>query len=118
MNPEEETDCDRGLVYDKVPEILTRGHQVSQKRVAKIEERAAYAKNLILPTAYPFTKLVRVYSIVLSFNSKCIKGREILSRLLAEGRMSTWKLESLRTRVPTTTLPLLVSPAWLVRWVG
>ena len=87
MNPEEEDDYDRGLVYDTVPEILTRGHQVSQKRVAKMEERAAYAKYLILPTAYPFTKLVRVYSIVFSFISKCRKGREILSRLLAEGRI-------------------------------
>ena len=38
MNPEEENDYDRGLVYNKVPEILTCGHQVSQKRVAKIEE--------------------------------------------------------------------------------
>ena len=60
MNPEEEDDYDRGLAYNKVPEILTRGHQVSHKRVAKIEERAAYAKYMILPTAYPFTKLVRV----------------------------------------------------------
>ena len=52
-----------------------------------MEERAAYAKYLILPTAYPFTKLVRVYSMVFSFISKCRKGREILSRLLAEGRV-------------------------------
>ena len=77
-------DYDRGLVYDKVPEILTSGHQ---KRAAKIEERAAHAKYLILPTAYPFTKLVRVYSVVFSFISKCRKGREVLSRLLAEGRV-------------------------------
>ena len=42
---------------------------------------------MILPTAYPFTKFVRVYSMVFSFISKCIKGREILSRLLAEGRI-------------------------------
>ena len=48
MNPEDEDDYDRGLVYDKVPEIVTRGHQ---KRVAKIEKRAAYAKYLIMPTA-------------------------------------------------------------------
>ena len=52
-----------------------------------MEERAANAKYLILPTAYPFTKLVRMYSIVLSLISKCRKGREILSRLLAEGRI-------------------------------
>ena len=81
MNPEEEDDFDRGLVYNKVPEILTCGHQVSQKRVAKIKERADYAKYMILPfhPSYPFAKLVRVYSIVFSFITKCRKGREILS---------------------------------------
>ena len=42
---------------------------------------------MILPTAYPFTKFVRVYSMVFSFISKCRKSREILSRLLAEGRV-------------------------------
>ena len=56
-------------MFDKVPKILTRGHQLSHKGVAKIEERAAHAKYLILPTAYPFTKLVLVYSIVFSFIS-------------------------------------------------
>ena len=47
---------------------------MSQKRVARIEERAAYAKYLILPTAYPFTKLVRVYAVV--FTSSQSVGRE------------------------------------------
>ena len=60
---------------------------MSQKRVARIEERAAYTKYLILPTAYPFTKLVRIYAVVFSFISKCMRGREVLSRLLAEGRV-------------------------------
>ena len=87
MTPEEENDFDKGMVYDKVPEILTRGHQVSQKRVSKIEERAAQAEYLILPTAYTFPKLVRIHSMVFSFVSKCRRGRKILSRLLAEGRL-------------------------------
>jgi hypothetical protein len=50
MNPEEEDDHDRGSVNDKIPEVLTCRHQVSQNRVARLEERAAYAKYLILPT--------------------------------------------------------------------
>ena len=41
MKPEEEDNYDRGVVYDRMPEVLTRGHQVSQKREARIEERAA-----------------------------------------------------------------------------
>ena len=43
MTPEEEDNYDKGLLYEKVPEILTRGHQVCLKRVNKIEERAAQA---------------------------------------------------------------------------
>ena len=64
INPEEETDYDRGLVYEKIPEILTRGNLISRKRVAKIEERDAYAKYLILLTAYPFTTLVTCENVL------------------------------------------------------
>ena len=68
MTPEEEDDFDKGMIYDKIPEILTRGHEVSQKRVTKIEERAAKVEYLILPTAYTFPKLVRIHSMVFSFH--------------------------------------------------
>ena len=40
-----------------------------------------------MPTAYPFTKLLRNYAVIFSFISKCRKGREVLSRLLAERRV-------------------------------
>ena len=53
MSPEEEEDYDRGLVYEKVPEVLTRGHVVTQRRVELIEERAAHSGYLILPTKKP-----------------------------------------------------------------
>jgi hypothetical protein len=87
MNKEEEEDYNRGLVFEKVPEILTRGHVVSEKRVSMLEERAAHANYLLLPTTFSFPKVVRIYSIVFSFVSKCRRGRIVLSRLLCEGKL-------------------------------
>jgi hypothetical protein len=55
-------------VYEKIPEVLTRGHVVSTKRVDLLEERAAHAKYLLLPTKFSFPKTVRVYSVVFSFS--------------------------------------------------
>lgn len=101
MTVEEEQDHDRGLVYEKIPEVLTRGHVVTTKRVDLIEERAAHAKYLLLPTKFSLPKTVRVYSIVFSITSKCRRGKVILSRLICEDRM--WfsmfqaKLENLET---------------------
>ena len=64
MTLEEEGAYEKGIVYDRVPEIMTHGHQLSQKRTNQIEERAPQANYLILPTAYTCPKLARVYSMV------------------------------------------------------
>ena len=36
LKPEEDSDYQKGLVFDKIPEILTHGHVVTQERVTKI----------------------------------------------------------------------------------
>ena len=87
MSAKEEDDYDKGLVFEKIPEILTRGHVVSAKRVDILEERASHSKYLLLPTKFSFPKIVRIYSMVFSFVSKCMRGRVILSRLLCEGKL-------------------------------
>ena len=87
MSPEEEQDYDRGLVFEKIPEVLTRGHVVTAKKVDMIEERAAHSKYLLLPTKFSFPKVVRIYSIMFSFISKCRQGKALLSTMLAEGRL-------------------------------
>ena len=66
MSPEEEQDYDRGLVFEKIPEVLTRGHVVTAKKVDMIEERAAHSRYLLLPTKFSFPKVVRIYSIMFS----------------------------------------------------
>ena len=57
MTVEEEDDYDRGLVYEKIPEVLTRGHVVTTKRVDLMEERAAHAKYLLLQQSFPSSRL-------------------------------------------------------------
>ena len=43
MKKEEEEIYNEGCVFDKVPEILTRGHVVNEKRVEKLEERSTFS---------------------------------------------------------------------------
>ena len=70
MKKEEEDTFNEGCVFEKVPEILTKGHMVSEKRVSKIEERSRFSNYLILPTKFRFRKLVRIYSYVTAFCQK------------------------------------------------
>jgi hypothetical protein len=64
--------------FEKIPELLTRGHHVNEKRLGQY---------VILPTKYYFTKVVRIMSIVTGFVSKLRKGRKMIGHLLAEGKM-------------------------------
>ena len=88
LKPEEEDDFKQGLLFDKVPDILTHGHQVSAVRVDKMTERATVADYLIQPTKHSFPTMVRIYSMVFSFVTKCRKNAKILSVLLMEGKLS------------------------------
>ena len=88
LKPGEESDFDKGLVFDQVPEILTHGHVITQERVDRMQERASVANYVILPTKHAFPTLVRIHGIVFSFVIKCRKGRKILSQLLMEGELS------------------------------
>jgi hypothetical protein len=58
----------------KIPELLTRGHHVNEKRLGLLEERAEYSQYLILPTKYSFPKVVRIMSIVTGFVYKVREG--------------------------------------------
>ena len=70
MKKEEEETFNEGCVFEKIPEVLTKGHMVSEKRVSKLEERAKFSDYLILPTKFRFRKLVRIYSYVFAFSQK------------------------------------------------
>ena len=64
---EEYDDFYDGCVFDRVPEILTRGHVLNQRRLSLIQERASFSQYLLLPTKFSFRRIVRVYSYIFSF---------------------------------------------------
>ena len=78
IKDDQEDDYKKGFTFEKIPELLTRGHHVNEKRLGQY---------VILPTKYSFTKVVRIMSIVTGFVSKLRKGRKMIGHLLAEGKM-------------------------------
>ena len=80
-----------GCVFDQIPEVLTRGHVLNQRRISLIQERAAYSKYLLVPTKYGFRKTVRIYSYVFCFIQKLKaavrkrKGRIVPEEPMFEG---------------------------------
>ena len=71
---EEQDDFRDGCVFDQVPEILTRGHVLNQRRISMIQERASFSQYLLVPTKFNFRRTVRIYSYVYSFVYKLISA--------------------------------------------
>ena len=87
IKDEEESEFRKGLIFEKVPEVLTRGHTVTEARVSKIEKRANLSQYLVLPTRFCFSSVVRILSHVMRFVSACRKGKLLLSQMLREERL-------------------------------
>ena len=88
INDEQENEFKKGLTFEKVPELLTRGHQVSERRLNLMQERAEYSDYIILPTKFSFPRVVRVMSIVIGFVSKTRRARRLVGKLLTEGKLT------------------------------
>ena len=101
IREEQEVDFKKGLIFEKVPDLLTRGHHVAERRLELLEKRAEFSKYEILPTKHSFPKLVRIMSIVAGFISKIRKGRKIREGLLREEQL--W-FGVFSTNIPTSTL--------------
>ena len=84
----EEEDYREGFLLDKEPDILTRGHTLSQVRLAKIQERAAFSEYILCPTKFNFASTVRIYGYVMAFIVKCRRNRIMLGILLYEGGLT------------------------------
>ena len=83
LNEEEQLDYEEGLIIDKVPELLIKGHVINEHRVTEIEKRARFSNYLILPTKWGFKKFIRVITMVFKFLLKCKKGKPFTGHLLA-----------------------------------
>ena len=83
LNEEDKEDYQEGVIFDKVPELLTRGHVINEHRVSEIEKRARFSKYLIQPTKWGFKKLIQVMITVFKFLLKCKKGKPFNGPLLS-----------------------------------
>ena len=87
LNREHEEEFSKGLLFDSpIPEVITRGHAVNIGRVELLEERAQFSNYLVLPTKYSFPAVVRIYTYIMAFTSKCRRGRKFIGELLCETR--------------------------------
>ena len=79
LTDKEEDSYKKGFVFEKSPEILTRGHAVMQVsiRVTKVKERQEFSDYLIPPNKFKFEKTVRILSMIKKFirNFKCINRK-------------------------------------------
>ena len=81
ISREKEEEYREGLLLEKEPEILTRGHVadeieiIQNRRVEKMLERAQFSNyGNLLPTRRAFPSMVRIASYVIAFVSKCKKA--------------------------------------------
>ena len=75
INEEEKEEFRDGVVFDKIPEVLTRGHALNQSRISKLEERAQYSDYVVIPTKFNFKRSFRVTMMVIKFKSLCRRGK-------------------------------------------
>ena len=70
LTDEEDDSYKKGFVFEKSPEILTKGHPVmlaATGRVEKVKVRQEFSNYLIPPNKFKFEKLVRVIALVKKF---------------------------------------------------
>ena len=87
LKEEEENDYMEGVLFDKVPELLTRGHVINEYRLSEIEKRSKFSNYLIPPTKWGFSKFVKVMTTVFRFLLKCRKGKPFTVPLLSKPLM-------------------------------
>ena len=72
VHDEDKEEFKDGVVYDKIPEVLTRGHALNKDRISKVEARAIFSQYIVIPTKYNFKKSFRVTMLVIKFAAKCL----------------------------------------------
>ena len=80
LKKEEEEDYNKGMVFEKSHEILTRGHTaILHTRVENVQARSEFSDYIISPTKFKLEKVVRILSIVWRFikSFKCRKLRAL-----------------------------------------
>ena len=71
LNDNEKEEYDRGLIFEKCPQILIKGHGAfATNRIQKMASRAEFSKYLFMPTKFNFRKVVRVTACMFKYLKK------------------------------------------------
>ena len=71
LSGEDKDVFDHGLIFEKFPEILVRGHSAfATSRVQKMKMRAEFSNYVFSPTAFSFRKVVRITAAIFKFMRK------------------------------------------------
>ena len=100
MNDDEKKEFKDGVIFERMPELLTRGHTVNEIRVSEIEKRAKFSNYVLLPTKFGFKKFIAVMMLVVKFLVKCRKGKPFTGPLLSA------PLDKIPTLLTSTDLPV------------
>ena len=71
INDEEKDEFKDGVVYDKIPEVITRVHALKKDRITKLEKRALFSNYVVLPTKFGFKLSFRIMMLVIKYISRC-----------------------------------------------
>ena len=123
---EKEEDLKKGYMFEKEPEVLTRGHVADDAeedddhvRVTKMAERAAFSNyGRLLPTRWMFPVMVRITGYVLAFITKC---RDKVNKRKGINKSWTGQLlqeASIRfSAFPTTLVEVGTDASRMTAWV-
>ena len=71
LNDNEKEEYNRGLIFEKCPQILIKGHGAfATNRIQKMASRAEFSKYLFMPTKFNFRKVVRVTACMFKYLKK------------------------------------------------
>ena len=66
LKDDEKYEFSKGLVHERIPEILVKGHfAFVNDRVSKLTSRAVFSNYILSPTKYPFSKCVRIVARIM-----------------------------------------------------
>ena len=98
MQKEDKEEFDHGLVFEKFPEILVKGHSAFlTSRLDKMKARAEFSNYIIQPTKFNFRKIMRITACIFAFLRKIgfVKKSETKFRMFSakiggedDGKMS------------------------------
>ena len=105
LSEEDKSQYDEGFVFDKTPDILTRGHVTS--REDKIATRLESSNYLINPTKWSVDKMFRIVALVFRF-LRSFKCRRMFTRDFLH-RFNVLKVSRINSEFVTKLVPLIPS---------